>query len=304
MTLRALALAGARAVSKYTGTVIAVFVVQVLVALACMLGLWLVLAQVFAHYPRFDDAVDGDIVALIECVRFAVPALLANAAIVVSTLAAWQLATWFLVGGLAGVLAQRPDGRGETARCFGANGASTFLAYARLALVSLPGWTLVGFVAATTLHAAMPRVETALSLPQLLGPIALALLPPALLLHFFGTVTDYTRIELTLRRDSHDLGVLSTYLRTGGFVLRRPATLVHAGLGWALFWIVTAAYVALSAGHPMFGAGGALALFAVRLGVALVRLVIKVGVLAGQVELGRVRPLPPQRPTAKLAPKP
>ena len=38
----------------------------------------------------------------------------------------WQLVSWFLVGGLLGVLANRPEGRGGTARCFGASGTTTY----------------------------------------------------------------------------------------------------------------------------------------------------------------------------------
>ena len=52
--------AGPRAVSRYTGTLFAVFVAQSLIAAACMVGVALVLAQAFAHLPMFDEAVDGD----------------------------------------------------------------------------------------------------------------------------------------------------------------------------------------------------------------------------------------------------
>ncbi len=67
-------------------------------------------------------------------------------AFVFGAIVVWQLASWFLVGGLYGVLAQRPENRGDTARCFGASGAATYLAYARLAFWSLPGYVVVLFV--------------------------------------------------------------------------------------------------------------------------------------------------------------
>jgi hypothetical protein len=143
------------------------------------------------------------------------------------------------------------------------------------------------------------RIEHALTLPQLLGPLALASLPSLLLLHFLWTVSDYARVELTLRGDTHDPGVVRTYRYSFMFVLRRPLTLVHAGAGWLLFLLVTIAYAYLSQGHPMYGAGGAITLFFVRQGVALLRLAIQVGILAGQVELGRTRPLPPRRVEVK-----
>ena len=292
--------AGFRALSRYTGTVLAVFVVQSLVALACMLGMTFVLAQELAHLPMFDDAVDGDFVALIWTLRSADSALLAVGAIALGTLLLWQLATWFLVGGLVGVFATQPEGRGDTARCFGASGAATYLAYARLALCSLPGLVIVLFVLGLGMGMAAKRIEHALTLPQLFVPLFLAALPAALLLHFFWTVTDYARIELALRHESHNPGVVKTYLRTLLWVIRRPLTLVHSGLGWLVFALVTIAYAYLAQGHPMYGAGGAITLFFVRQGIALLRTATRLAILGGQVELGRTRPLPPRRVEVKI----
>jgi hypothetical protein len=295
--------AGWRAISKYTGTVFAVFVVQTIVAAACMLAVAVVLAQQLAHLPMFDDAVDGDLVSMIWCVRAVPSVFMATGGIVIAAVVFWQLATWFLVGGLVGVFSQRPEGRGDTARCFGAGGAATFLTYARLALCSLPGLVITLFVFGLGASAIDKRIETALTIPQLLGPIALATLPALLLLHFFWTVTDYARIELTLRHESHDPGVIKTYLRTLLWVIRRPIALLHGAIGWLAFWAVTVAYIYLAQGHPMYGAEGAVTLFFVRQGVALLRMAIKVAVLGGQVELGRTRPLPPRRVEVKAEAK-
>lgn len=291
--------AGMRAVSKYTGTVFAVFVVQSLLATACMLAVALVLAQAFSHLPMFDEAVDGSVAALVWCLRYGSSSFLAVGGIVFGAVLVWALAAWFLVGGLCGVLGQRPEGRGDTARCFGASGATTYLKYARLALCSVPGYVFVLFLFGSGMSLVGSRIEHALTLPQLLGPIALASLPSLLLLHFLWTVSDYAKIELTLRNDTHDPGVVRTYRHSFTYVLGRPLTLVHAGAGWLLFLLVTVAYAYLSQGHPMYGAGGAITLFFVRQGVALLRLAIQIGILAGQVELGRTRPLPPRRVEVK-----
>jgi hypothetical protein len=144
-----------------------------------------------------------------------------------------------------------------------------------------------------------PRFEHALSVADLIGPLALALLPALALLHFFWTVSDYARVELTLRHDTHEPGVLATYLRTLVFVASRPLTLVHAGLGWVFFLLVTLAYAYLAQGHAMYGAEGAVTLFVARQGVALLRMAIHVAIMAGQIELGRTRALPPRRVEAK-----
>lgn len=292
--------AGPRAVSRYTGTLLAVFVVQSLIAAACMLAVALVFAQQFAHLPMFDEAVDGDLVALVYCLRHGRGGVVAIGGIVLAAVLLWLLASWFLVGGINGVLAQRPEGRGDTARCFGASGAATYLTYARLAVCALPGYVVVLFVTGAGMGLMGPRIAHALSIPELLGPLAVALLPGGLLLHILWTVADYARAELTLRHDTHDPGVIATYWRTLRYVLRRPITLVHGALGWLLFLLVTVAYAYLAQGHPMYGAEGAVLLFVARAGVSLLRMAIRFGVLAGQIELGRTRPLPPRRIEAKL----
>ena len=291
--------AGGRGLSKYTGTLFTVFLAQMFVAFACLLGIAVVLAQAFAHLPMFDEAVDGDLVALIYCLKFGRPSFLAVGGIVFAALLLWQVVSWFLVGGVYGVLAHRPEGRGDTARAFGASGAATYLAYARLALISLPGYVLVLFVWGVGLGMVGPRIEYALTLSQLFGPLLLASLPALLLLHFFWTVTDYARVELTLRHDTHDPGVLATYVRTFVFVVKRPLTLLHGGLGWLAWLLVTVLYAWLAQGHPMYGAGGAVMLFFMRQIVSLLRMAIRIGVMAGQVELGRTRTLPPRRVDVK-----
>lgn len=288
--------AGLRALSRYTGTLFAVFVVQSLVAAACILGVTMILAQTFAQLPMFDEAVDGDLVAWIWVVRHAPVTFLAAGGVVFATLLLWQVVTWFLAGGLYGVLAQRPETRGETARCFGASGTATYLAYVRLAIVSLPGYLLVLSVFGVTLRAAATRLEYALTLGDLAAALAIVVIPTAVVAHFFGTVTDYARVQLTLRHETHAPGALVTYLHTIGYVLKRPLTLVHGAVGWILAIGVTLAYLGLAHGHPMYGAEGAVTLFFVRQGVALVRMAIRVVIMAGQVELGRTRPLPPSRP--------
>lgn len=296
--------AGPRAVSRYTGTLLAVFVAQSLIAASCIVAIAGVFAYTFSHLPMFDEAVDGDFVALIYAGRHGKDSLIATAGIVLGAVMLWQLASWFVVGGACSVFAQRPEGRGDTARCFGAGGASTYLAYARLALCALPGWIVVLSLLMFGYNLVKGRIDHALTVSELLGPLAVAVLPGALLLHFLWTVEDYARVELTLRHDTHDPGVVATYLRSLSYVLRRPVTLVHAALGWLVFALVSLAYFYLSLGHPMYGAEGAITLFIIRQGVSLLRMAIRFGVLAGQVELGRTRPLPPRRVEVKVDPKP
>jgi hypothetical protein len=295
--------AGPRAVGRYTGTLLSVFVVQTLVTLGCMLAVAFALARAFSHMPMFDEAVDGDLVSLVFCLRYGKASIEASAAIGLGAVLLWALVSWFIVGGILGVFAQRPEGRSETARCFGASGASTFLAYGKLALCSLPGYFVVLIVLVIGLDIADSRIEHALTVPQLVLPLLVAMLPAVFVLHVLWTVSDYARVELTLRQDSHEPSVVMTYFRTLGFVLRRPVTLAHSGLGWLAFAFITVGYAYLSLGHPMYGAEGAVTLFVIRSGVALARMAIRFGVLAGQLELGKTRALPPRRIEAKAEAK-
>lgn len=283
--------AGGEALARYTGTLLAVFLVQSIAAVAAMIGIAVVLAQAFSQLPLWDEAIDGDVVALVACLRFATANLLACVGIAFAALVLWQLASWFLVGGIYGVFAQRPEGRSETARCFGASGASTYLAYARVALYSLPNWIAVTVVFAACTNVVAVHIERALTVGELVGALTISVAPSVVLMHVLSTVADYARVELTLRQGSHG-SAFATYARSFLFVMKNPLTLAHAGLGWVALAIVTIGYGYFASGHPMYGADGAIALFVIRQGVSLARMAIRFGILAGQLELGQIR-VPP-----------
>jgi hypothetical protein len=288
--------AGYRAVGRYTGTMFAVFVAQSLIAGACIVTVSMLLANTFAQLPLFDEAVDGDLVAMIASLRFARPSFLAIGGIVFGTLVVWQLVTWFLAGGIYGVFAQRPESRADTVRVFGASGAATYLAYARLALCSAIGWSVVLVVFQLLFSTfLLPRIDHALSLRELALPLTLTVIPTCVLLHFFWTVTDYARAELALRHETHGPGAFRTYLRTLIWVARNPLTLIHGAVGWFFMIAVTVSYVVIAYGHPMYGTEGAITLFFVRQLVSLARLAMRMAVMGGQIELARTRPLPPRR---------
>ncbi len=297
--LRELFAALPRALGRYTGTLLTVFVVQSVVVIGCMMAVALVLARTFAKLPMFDDAVDGDLIAILYCLRYGKDALLASAGIIGAAVMMWQLVSWFITGGIYGVLANRPEGRRDTARTFGASGATTYLTYARLALCSLPGMMLVFWMFMRGWALVEGRVLVVLTVPELIGQLALALVPGLLVLHVLWTISDYARVELTVRGESHEPGVVMTYVRTVAYVIKRPITLFHAGLGWIAFALVTVGYMYLAQGHPMYGAEGAVTLFVIRQGVALARTAIRVGVMAGQIELGKTRAVPPRVVDAK-----
>jgi len=295
--LRAMVRAGGRAVSEYTGMVLGLFVIQAMVAFGSGLVVTGLLTSRFAERPIFDDAVDGDAVSLLEVLRSSGMLVSATVWILIGTALLWVMLSWFLTGGILAVLTERPRDRRETARCFGAGGAATFFVFVRLGLLSLVvhGF-VVGGLATVGLGVIATRFEHTLRLGPLVLDLLAALTPALLAAVAVGTVFDYARAELALRRPTHDhLGAFRAMIRAVGFMVRRPAALAHVMLGWTSFLAVSLVYVWASHGHPMLGATGAVALFVIRQGLSLARMAIKVGVIGGQVELGQTRPPPPRK---------
>jgi hypothetical protein len=284
--------AGRQALGRYTGTVLAMFAAQLVLVLTAVFAMARVLASAFSTAPLFDRAVDGDLASWIYLLRnhrevFSAIGWLGGGAVL-----AWLAMSWFLSAGLIGVLADRPEGRAATARAFGASGASSFLPVLRLAVLGAPSYVVVAMALDLGLGAVAARLDYALSPTSLIGWLALGLAPALALLHVFWTIGDYARAELVMRRDSHGLTVLGAYARAIALVLKQPTTWLHAGLGWLLIAAVSIAYVLASHGQPMTGTQGAITLFIVRQGVALLRLALRVAMIAGQVALTRKRALP------------
>lgn len=284
--------AGREALVRYTGTLLALFVTQLVLAMTAVFAMARVFAAAFAHLPYFDRLVDGDLAALVYFLRNHREVLAAAGWLGLGAVLFWIVLSWFLLAGAISVLAERPEGRAATARTFGASGASSFLPLVRLSILSAPAYLVVAMVLGLGLDAVALRLEYALTVPQLVGWTALGVGPALLLLHVLWTIVDYARVELVLRRDTHDLTVISAYARAIGFVLRRPITLLHSGLGWLLIAAFTIAYVVAAHGHPMGGTGGAITLLIVRQGLVLVRMSVHFAILGGQVALTRQRPAP------------
>jgi hypothetical protein len=296
VSLRSMVRAGGRALATYTGTALGVFAVQVVFTGIAFFAIMQVLAAVFAHRPLFDDAVDGDLVALLECIRHAAQATRAMFWIGLGAIFLWVVTSWFLIGGIYAVVAERPEGKRDTARIFGAGGAATFFVYLRLAVVALALHILVLGVLLFGLGAGAARAATAMSAFEFVAPLAIGAVPGFLLLLVVWTAIDYARCELAARRPTHgELGAVRALIRGFVFIARRPVSLAHGALGWLAFIAVSIGFAWAAQGHAMMGTSGAIALVVIRLGVALVRSAIKFAMLAGHLELTETRPPPPRR---------
>lgn len=292
--------AGWRGCARYTGTLFSVFVTQSLVGLLCLVMLAQVLASVFSHRPLFDEGVRGDLIALVWATRHGASTLIASLWLVIGVALMWAMISWFLVGGINAVLVKNPQGRAATAQQFGAGGSTTFLAYGLITVLSVPLLVLVLFVFGMTAGLAMPRMQYALTLPQLIAPLALGLLPAMILLAVTWTIVDYARLDVTRHRNSHGLGPFAAYIRAVRFVMTHPLTIGHTVLGWLMWLAIGIGYSYIAYGHPMLGAEGALTLYIIRLGVQLFRMAVKFAVIAGQVHLGQ-QCAEPIRPPANAA---
>lgn len=284
--------AGVLAVRRYTGTLLVLYAAQALVMLVMLAGVAVVLAGAFADRPLFDSAVDGDLVALVQCVRAAPHVVTASAGVVTALLLLWGVASWLLTGGLLAVLVTQPEGRAATARTFGAGAADTFLPFARLGLLSLAlHLALLVPVMGMAGLAMLSRLTVALSDADLARALLLGLVPPLLVRLVLRTFAELARADLVARQGHGGRSAARAYGRAIRLVVRRPIVLLHAALlelsGLAILlllaWAVT--------GHALLGTGGALTLFVLRQGVALLRLALTVASHAGQVEAARTLPV-------------
>jgi hypothetical protein len=296
--LSVMARGGLRAVSQYTGMVLALFVVHLLVAWGAGIVVMRILADAFADKPLFDEAVDGDLVALAEIVRSSSAVMQAVGAVQLGAVILWVIVGWFLAGGILGVFTDRPRGRGDTARTFGASGATYFLVFARLGLISLVYHLPVYIVFSVGIGYASDKIEYALTMGEVVRALVIGLLPAALLHVVVSTIIDYARAELVLRRPTHEsLGAVRAAIRATGYVFRRPVAIGHVLLYWVVFILISLGFAWVAHDHAMLGTSGALALLALRQGVVLLRLAARVAVIAGQVELTATRPPPPREVT-------
>jgi hypothetical protein len=287
--------AGVRAVTDYTGTFLGLFCAQVLLALGAGFVVAQILADAFHGRPRFDEGIDGDLAALIEALRHAGATVSAIGWVGAGAILLWVMLSWFLAGGLIAVLAERPHGRRETARTFGAGGATHFFVLARLGALSLFLHALILIVAMIGVGAVYPRIERALELGEVVAWLALGLGPALVLVALLWAVIDYARVELVVRRATHDrLGALVAFGRAVAFVVHRPLAIGHLLLWAAAFLVVSVLYAWASHGSAMPGTSGAISLLMVRQGLALVRMGLKIVAIGGQVELGMTRPPPPR----------
>lgn len=286
-TFGALLAAGGRALARHRELVLALYAVQLVVSVVVGGVVATALVAPLSRHPIFDDAVDGDLFALLAVLGEHADLLVGLAWVAIALALLWGALSWFLTGGLLAVLAAptgSPRARGASARTFGAGGAVLMFAFGRLWLWSLIPYAAIVALAIVGLRPAFGAALDALTIGELARVTVVGALPAALLWMCTRAVLDFARVELTM---NPQLGSGRALLRALGFVRRRPLALAHLAAYCALWLAIAIGYVAVTWERPLLGAGGAVALFALRQVSLVARYALHVGLLAGQLHLRR-----------------
>lgn len=278
---------GVGVVRRFPGLLLTLYVLELFVS---VIAGWLtarILAAAFARMPVFDQAVDGDISALVFAMREWHEIFGIIAWVCIGVVLTYMLLSLYLWGGLNAVLLQRPTKRREVAKTFGAGGAATFYAYLRVFLWSLVPYVIIFIVLAVGLGRAGERLETALTGRDVAAALLPGLLPAMALWWVQSAAVDYARIGLSRAPGMSSWRALWQGYRTV-FMDWRP--LVHLLLYVLFFALVTTAFVLFTFGLPMAGTFGAVAMFVIRQLVSMLRFISKIVCAGGQVAYARRRP--------------
>lgn len=279
-SIGALVKEGMSALRRYPGLVVSLYVVQLVVSLLFAWAATSMLGAVFAQQPLFDEAVDGDLAALIFVVRDSPEVFTSILWAGVATVLGYMVLSWFLVGGLNAVLIQRPVERREVAATFGTGGASTFYAYARLALLCLAPYVIILSILVFGLGRAADNMLYGLTVSDVVWTVIPRVLPGTVLLWLQVTVVDYARIELSREPGLPAWRALGRGYRMV-FTDWRPLVHLLLYVGW--FVAITWVFVLLTQGRAMSGAAGALTILIIRQGVAIMRFCGAMVCAGGQV---------------------
>jgi hypothetical protein len=271
---------GIGALRRYPGLAISLYAAQLVTSLIFAWAAARMLATVFARQPLFDQAVDGDLAALIFVLRDSPEVFTSIFWAGVATVLGYTVLSWYLVGGLNAVLIQRPGERREVAATFGAGGAVSFFAYARLWLLCVAPYAVIVGALLFGMSRASDGALHYLTVSDVAWALIPRLAPGAVLLWLQVTAVDYARIEL-----SREPGLAARHALVRGYrmVFTDWRPLVHLLLYVAWFVAITWVLVLFTQGRAMPGAAGAMAIVAIRQVVAIVRFCATIVTAGGQV---------------------
>ncbi len=274
--IAAMARAGLRAIAGYPRLCLALYAVQLALSALAGIVVWAALATAFGDRGLLELAARGDILALVTAVRDQAPVFAAAAWSAFAMVAAYGVLSWLTTAGLLSVLVRAPATRSETAAVFGAGGATSFAAFARLWLWCWIPYAVAGVTLLVGAGYSLRHVGHELSLGSLLTHLLPALVPGLLCWWIVNTAVDFARIELVRSERKKALRAL---LRGFASVFTEWRPLPHAATYYALWIGVGVAFAAGTVGVAI--SAGALLLL--RQMVAIIRFASKVWLYGGQV---------------------
>lgn len=261
---------GVAAVRAHLGVVLALYGLQLAVALTFTFGAALAMARLYAERPLFARGVGGDPLALMLAISEHSPLFTALTWFFLALVGAWALASLALHAGLLGALAGKGFAATVRARAAG---------FVRLALWSILPWLVVLVAAFVGLRVVGVRDSDLVSWRTIIGPQLLGLAPALLLAAIVCLAVDLARAEL-VRGGGGSARALWLGLRRA---VTRPTLFAHF-LGYVAVWLgISALYVAGTFGRELPGAAGAWLLFFVRQATALARFLARATTSAGQL---------------------
>lgn len=279
-TLRLLGRGGFRTLRRFPFLLAVLYGVELAFSVVAAVVMWGILTATFGHRPLFARAVEGDLAALVTCIKMEPAAFVGVLLVGAVTLLAYGAMSWFLGAGLIAVVIDSPRRSGDVARRFVTAAAIHAPRFFILSLWSLLPRTVAAVVMAGGLLAVSSRVELALDLPSVAGLMALGLGPGLLLSWVVTTAMDIARVALVLDAELEPLAAL---LQGFERIATHRILLLHTALYGLVFAGVTAGHVAISSAML---SGGALVLVA-RQAASVARFVARAAVVGGQVEVVR-----------------
>ena len=284
--------AGGRALRRYTGLAIVLYVIQLGISVVAAFLMTRVLANAFALRPEFDRGIDGDFASLVTALRQTdgIVGTLMWLGLVAVIL--YWLVSWAIAGGLITTFIHRPHARRDVAECFGRGAAGCFWPYARLALLSIVIYIPAAAALILALRFGLDGLADQLTMGGVVWRLVAWFGPTAVLFVIAGTAVDYARVDLARHPDLPSRRALLRSLR---LIFSRVRPIAHVGFYLLFFAAVSGAYVALTFERPMVGAIGALSLVVIRQVLSLARFGAKIILIGGQVELSQMQLFPPKR---------
>jgi hypothetical protein len=270
--------AGARACRTLPGTLLALYGVNLAFGLTFTVLTSTALARVFAGRPLFERGVRGDLVALVESLATAPVLVVALVSAGVALALLYFVVSQLLVGGLVERLrAPAPLSPAEARRVFGAGAAAHLGRFLRVWLWTWLLWLPALFTLAVGAGLAGRDAPDALTLGELLGPLALALLPGLVLATIASATGDYARLLAAARPELPTRRAVLAALR---HVLTHVAPLAHHALHVGAWLLLTALFFLLVTALP--AATPAWLLWLVRQAAVLSRTALRLAAYAGQ----------------------